>query len=53
MAALDDRIKDPDQIIAFDVANFSNNLAAIYSNLAKPLLDMVGGAGGNGGPPPL
>ena len=41
LSALDDRIKNPDQLIAVDVAKFSNSLAELYSNLAKPLLDMV------------
>lgn len=41
ISALDDRIKNPDQLIAVDVAKFSNSLAEIYSNLAKPALDLV------------
>lgn len=41
ISALDDRIKNPDQLIAVDVAKFSNSLAELYSNLAKPLLDMA------------
>lgn len=41
ISALDDRINNPDQLIAVDVAKFSNSLSEIYSNLAKPLLDMV------------
>lgn len=41
ISALDDRIKNPDQLIAVDVAKFSNSLAELYSNLAKPVLDMV------------
>ncbi|KAI0846637.1 ABC transporter transmembrane region 2-domain-containing protein [Daldinia vernicosa] len=41
ISALDDRIKNPDQLIAVDVANFSNSLAELYSNLAKPILDMT------------
>lgn len=41
ISALDDRIKNPDQLIAVDVARFSSSLAELYSNLAKPLLDMV------------
>lgn len=41
LSALDDRIKNPDQLIAVDVARFSNSLAELYSNLAKPILDMV------------
>lgn len=45
ISALDDRIKNPDQLIAVDVAKFSSSLAELYSNLAKPLLDMVSGGG--------
>ncbi|KAI1330597.1 ABC transporter transmembrane region 2 [Xylariaceae sp. FL0255] len=41
ISALDDRIKNPDQLISVDVAKFSNSLAELYSNLAKPLLDMT------------
>lgn len=41
ISALDDRIKNPDQLISVDVSKFSNSLAELYSNLAKPLLDMV------------
>lgn len=38
---LDDRIKNADQLITTDVAKFSNSLAGLYSNLAKPTLDMI------------
>jgi ATP-binding cassette subfamily D (ALD) long-chain fatty acid import protein len=41
LANLDDRIKNPDQVITVDIQRFSNHLAAIYSNLAKPILDMI------------
>lgn len=41
ISALDDRIKNADQLISVDVAKFSNSLAELYSNLAKPILDMV------------
>jgi ATP-binding cassette subfamily D (ALD) long-chain fatty acid import protein len=41
LSALDDRVKNADQLIAVDVARFSNSLAELYSNLAKPTLDMV------------
>jgi ATP-binding cassette subfamily D (ALD) long-chain fatty acid import protein len=41
ISALDDRIKNADQLIAVDVTKFSTNLAELYSNLAKPILDMV------------
>ncbi|KAJ8517041.1 hypothetical protein ONZ45_g5740 [Pleurotus djamor] len=38
---LDDRIKNPDQMITNDIQRFSTHLAAIYSNLAKPILDVI------------
>nr|POE46954.1 atp-binding cassette sub-family d member 1 [Quercus suber] len=41
LSALDDRIKNADQLIAVDVSKFSNSLAKLYSNLAKPTLDLV------------
>ncbi|KAI5291437.1 hypothetical protein KEM54_004714 [Ascosphaera aggregata] len=41
LSALDDRIKNPDQVIAVDIARFSSSLAELYSNLAKPILDMT------------
>ena len=41
LSALDDRINNADQLITVDVAKFSNSLAELYSNLAKPILDMV------------
>ncbi|KAI2466121.1 ABC transporter transmembrane region 2 [Annulohypoxylon bovei var. microspora] len=41
ISALDDRIKNADQLITVDVAKFSNSLAELYSNLAKPILDMT------------
>lgn len=41
LSALDDRIKNADQLITVDVAKFSNSLAELYSNMAKPVLDMV------------
>ncbi|KAL8967508.1 MAG: hypothetical protein Q9197_005388 [Variospora fuerteventurae] len=41
LLALDDRIKNADQLIAVDVSRFSNSLAELYSNLAKPILDMT------------
>ncbi len=43
ISALDDRIANPDQLITVDVSKFSNSLAELYSNLAKPMLDMVSG----------
>ncbi|KAF2130802.1 hypothetical protein P153DRAFT_384027 [Dothidotthia symphoricarpi CBS 119687] len=41
LSALDDRIKNADQLITVDVAKFANSLAELYSNLAKPVLDIV------------
>jgi ATP-binding cassette subfamily D (ALD) long-chain fatty acid import protein len=41
LSALDDRIKNADQLITVDVTKFSNSLAELYSNLAKPVLDMI------------
>ena len=41
MSALDDRIKNADQLITVDISRFSNSLAELYSNLAKPILDMA------------
>jgi ATP-binding cassette subfamily D (ALD) long-chain fatty acid import protein len=41
LANLDDRVKNPDQMITHDIQKFSNNLAAIYANLAKPVLDVI------------
>ncbi|PSS06653.1 hypothetical protein M430DRAFT_129779 [Amorphotheca resinae ATCC 22711] len=40
LSALDDRIKNADQLITVDVSKFSNSLAELYGNLAKPTLDM-------------
>ncbi|KIJ45698.1 hypothetical protein M422DRAFT_251006, partial [Sphaerobolus stellatus SS14] len=41
MSNLDDRIKNPDQMMTVDIQRFSNHLAAIYANLAKPVLDVI------------
>ena len=41
LSALDDRIKNADQLITVDISRFSNSLAELYSNLAKPILDMA------------
>ncbi|CAH7673551.1 ABC transporter transmembrane region 2-domain-containing protein [Phakopsora pachyrhizi] len=38
---LDDRIKNVDQLITVDVSKFSSSLSEIYSNLAKPILDVI------------
>jgi ATP-binding cassette, subfamily D (ALD), peroxisomal long-chain fatty acid import protein len=41
LSALDDRIKNPDQMVTVDISRFSDSLAELYSNLAKPVLDMI------------
>ncbi|QSZ31793.1 hypothetical protein DSL72_001362 [Monilinia vaccinii-corymbosi] len=41
LSALDDRIKNADQLITVDVSKFANSLAELYGNLAKPALDMA------------
>ncbi|KAG9047290.1 hypothetical protein FS837_002598 [Tulasnella sp. UAMH 9824] len=41
MSNLDDRIKNPDQMITVDINRFSTSLAAIYGNVAKPVLDVI------------
>jgi ATP-binding cassette, subfamily D (ALD), peroxisomal long-chain fatty acid import protein len=41
LSALDDRIKNADQLITVDVSKFSNSLAELYGNMAKPTLDML------------
>ncbi|TRM66009.1 ABC transporter transmembrane region 2-domain-containing protein [Schizophyllum amplum] len=41
LSNLDDRIKNPDQMITHDIHRFSNHLSAMYSNLLKPVLDVI------------
>ncbi|KAK5175014.1 ATP-binding cassette long-chain fatty acid transporter pxa2 [Saxophila tyrrhenica] len=41
LSALDDRIKNADQLIVVDVSKFSNSLAQLYSSLTKPILDIA------------
>ncbi|KAF2169806.1 hypothetical protein M409DRAFT_64809 [Zasmidium cellare ATCC 36951] len=41
LSALDDRIKNADQLITVDVTKFSNSLAELYSSLSKPVLDLL------------
>lgn len=41
LSALDDRIKNADQLIVVDVSKFSNSLADLYSSLTKPILDLA------------
>jgi ATP-binding cassette subfamily D (ALD) long-chain fatty acid import protein len=38
---LDSRIENPDQLICTDINKFCDSLAALYSNLSKPVLDIV------------
>eukprot|EP00871_Galdieria_phlegrea_P005475 jgi/Galph1/5929/GphlegSOOS_G4573.1 len=38
---LDSRIQNVDQLLSQDVDKFTNSLATLYSNVAKPLLDIV------------
>ncbi|ORZ40254.1 ABC transporter transmembrane region 2-domain-containing protein [Catenaria anguillulae PL171] len=38
---LDDRIPSPSQLITVDIPKFCVSLAELYSNLAKPILDVV------------
>ncbi|EIW72866.1 hypothetical protein TREMEDRAFT_67105 [Tremella mesenterica DSM 1558] len=41
LANLDDRVKNADQYLTVDIQQFSNKLAEIYSNIAKPVLDVI------------
>nr|OQO27154.1 hypothetical protein B0A51_05149 [Rachicladosporium sp. CCFEE 5018]OQO28596.1 hypothetical protein B0A51_05415 [Rachicladosporium sp. CCFEE 5018] len=41
LSALDDRIKNADQLITVDVSRFSNSLAELYGSLSKPILDLI------------
>lgn len=41
LTALDDRIKNADQLITVDVRKFADGLSSVYGNLAKPILDLV------------
>lgn len=41
ISALDDRIKNADQMIVVDTAKFANSLAELYGDLSKPILDMA------------
>ncbi|GAA6034585.1 hypothetical protein JCM8097_005409 [Rhodosporidiobolus ruineniae] len=38
---LDDRIKNADQLIVVDAMKWSNAMAEVYSNIAKPVLDVL------------
>jgi len=41
MSNIDNRIANADQLITQDVEKFCNSLVDLYTNLSKPLLDMV------------
>lgn len=41
VANLDDRIKNADQLITQDVSNFCEKCSELYSNLTKPVLDVI------------
>ncbi|KAM0720472.1 hypothetical protein Q7P37_004608 [Cladosporium fusiforme] len=41
LSALDDRIKNADQLVTVDVSRFSNSLAELYGSLSKPILDLI------------
>lgn len=41
LSALDDRIKNADQLVTVDVSKFSNSLAELYGSLSKPILDLI------------
>ncbi|BFZ63511.1 ATP-binding cassette long-chain fatty acid transporter pxa2 [Saitoella coloradoensis] len=38
---LDERIQNPDQLLTVDIARFSSSLAALWGNLAKPMVDIL------------
>lgn len=38
---LDGRISNPDQIFVVDINNWANSVSNLYSNLFKPLLDLI------------
>jgi ATP-binding cassette, subfamily D (ALD), member 3 len=41
MTNLDNRIKNPDQILTVDIDKWATSLSNLYSNFTKPLLDIV------------
>ncbi|XP_046731888.1 ATP-binding cassette sub-family D member 3-like isoform X2 [Silurus meridionalis] len=41
MVNVDSRVVNPDQLLTQDVERFTNSLVDLYSNISKPLLDIV------------
>ena len=41
MNNLDNRISNPDQLLTTDVERFCSSITELYSNISKPLLDII------------
>lgn len=41
MNNLDNRISNPDQLLTTDVERFCSSITELYSNISKPILDIV------------
>ena len=41
MNNLDNRISNPDQLLTTDVVRFCSSITELYSNISKPLLDII------------
>ena len=41
MNNLDNRISNPDQLLTTDVERFCTSITELYSNISKPLLDII------------
>lgn len=41
MNNLDNRISNPDQLLTTDVERFCSSVTELYSNISKPLLDIL------------